>query len=71
MVAECRIVGRMPKDLCKVKTKKIGLPHDGQDFNCRTRKVTVKRLQGLRELGYRVPQHAIDRLNEEIQTRRR
>jgi hypothetical protein len=73
MVAECKIVGRRkrPKK-CPVLgqnwdiTKKIGLPHDGGYFSCRTRKATEKKLLELREIGYHVPEDALQRLRAEM-----
>ena len=43
----------------------IGLPHDGETFNDLTPGTCLVRLITLRELGYRVPQYAIDSLREE------
>ena len=43
----------------------IGLQHDGESFNERSPAECANRLVYLRELGYRVPQEAIDALLEE------
>ncbi|MNG24402.1 hypothetical protein D3C84_1091230 [compost metagenome] len=43
----------------------IGLPHDGEDFDDQTADACADRLEYLREVGYRVPQYAIDQLREE------
>lgn len=43
----------------------IGLPFDGDTFNDATPKECATRLIELKELGYHVPQHAIDALLEE------
>ena len=43
----------------------IGLPHDGESFNDPTAADCAKRLRELRDLGYNVPQHAIDALETE------
>lgn len=51
-------VGRMP-------LRKIGLPYDGEIFNDPTPLACADRLERLRSLGYRVPQHAIDALRAE------
>lgn len=48
----------------------IGLPHDGQSFSGDTLQDGLDRLLYLRELGYHVPQHAIDGLNEDIEDER-
>lgn len=44
----------------------IGLPYDGQTFNDATIEEFRDRLLELRAIGYQVPQHAIDSVNEEI-----
>lgn len=44
----------------------IGLPHDGTTFVHHDRAGLLARLRHLREIGYRVPQHAIDAVAEEI-----
>ena len=44
----------------------IGLPLDGESFWDATPGECAKRLMGLREQGYRVPQSAIDALLEEV-----
>lgn len=43
----------------------IGLPHDGDTFNDPTPGTCADRLDGLRRVGYVVPQYAIDALREE------
>lgn len=48
-----------------IPMRPIGLPHDGESFNDETPGDCANRLEYLRELGYRVPQHAIDALREE------
>jgi len=42
----------------------IGLPHDGETFVDETPDECADRLEGLRGLGYVVPQYAIDALRE-------
>ena len=44
----------------------IGLPEDGKTFHCGSREALLARLLNLREIGYRVPQHAIDAVVEEM-----
>lgn len=46
----------------------IPLPHAGKQFWEHSLEETIARLLELRELGYHVPQHALDELNEELQT---
>lgn len=48
-----------------IPMRPIGLPHDGESFNDKTPGDCANRLEYLRELGYKVPQHAIDALREE------
>lgn len=43
----------------------IGLPHDGETFNHETAKECAEFLTELKTMGYKVPQDAIDALNEE------
>jgi hypothetical protein len=43
----------------------IGLPHDGQTFDEATLQDAIERMKMLREVGYRVPQYAIDAMEEE------
>jgi len=43
----------------------IGLPNDGESFNDPTANDCAVRLRALRDLGYNVPQHAIDELESE------
>lgn len=45
-----------------IPLRPIGLPHDGQSFNDGTPGECAERLQRLRQLGYTVPQRAIDAL---------
>ena len=45
--------------------KPIGLPHDGESFTDMTAGECADRLESLRELGYVVPQYAIDELRED------
>lgn len=49
----------------------IGLPHDGESFNDDTPGQCAQRLEGLRGMGYHVPQNAIDALKEEDEELRR
>lgn len=49
----------------KADRKQIGLPFDGESFNDPTAGATADRLQSLKDIGYNVPQYAIDRLREE------
>ena len=44
---------------------KIGLPYDGESFDYATPGECADKLEELRELGYNVPQYAIDALREE------
>lgn len=48
-----------------IPMRKIGLPQDGETFNDATAEECAGRLEALRELGYRVPQYAIDALRED------
>ncbi|HCA5794773.1 hypothetical protein N7714_23910 [Pseudomonas aeruginosa] len=43
----------------------IGLPHDGDSFDDADQEACADGLEYLKELGYRVPQYAIDALREE------
>lgn len=43
----------------------IGLPCDGESYNDETAGECANRLESLRDMGYRVPQYAIDALREE------
>lgn len=45
----------------------IGLPHDGESFNDGSPSECAMRLERLRDMGYNVPQYAIDALREEQQ----
>ena len=49
----------------EAESRPIGLPHDGEDFVDATAAECADRLEQLRAMGYRVPQHAIDALREE------
>lgn len=51
------IISRSPREV-------IGLPHDGDMFVDDTAAECVDRLEALRDIGYRVPQDAIDALRE-------
>ena len=53
------------KFMDSVERKPIGLPYDGETFNDPTAKECAERLLFLREVGYNVPQYAIDALLEE------
>ncbi len=53
-------------DLETIATEPIGLPHDGEDFDEPTPEACRDRLLMLREAGYRVPEHAIESLEEEM-----
>ncbi|HET8685115.1 MAG TPA: hypothetical protein VFM18_00465 [Methanosarcina sp.] len=46
--------------------KNIGLPHDGESFNDSTARECAERLIEFRNIGYNVPQYAIDALMEEV-----
>lgn len=50
----------------KAKRNKIDLPYAGESFCEESPKAAVARLKELQQLGYHVPQHAIERLQEEI-----
>ncbi len=52
----------------KHKSKPIGLLHDGKQFSDSTPGECADRLCGLREMGYSVPQYAIEALREEDET---
>ena len=43
----------------------IGLPHDGESFSFYDPEETANKLEELRNIGYMVPQYAIDALREE------
>jgi hypothetical protein len=45
----------------------IGLPCDGESFNDETASECAERLESLRDMGYHVPQYAIDALREEAE----
>jgi hypothetical protein len=46
----------------------IGLPHDGESFDEPDAEAAANRLEYLKNLGYSVPQFAIDALREEAAT---
>jgi hypothetical protein len=48
-----------------IPRRKIGLPHDGARYNDDTPEGCALRLSVLREVGYKVPQYAIDALLDE------
>jgi hypothetical protein len=48
-----------------IPLRPIGLPHDGESFLDGSPSDCADRLEGLRALGYTVPQYAIDELREE------
>ena len=50
-----------------IPMRPIGLPYDGRSFTDSTPGACADRLESLRAMGYRVPQHAIDALREEDQ----
>jgi HTH-type transcriptional regulator/antitoxin HigA len=50
----------------QAETKSIGLPYDGEQYIFDTAIECLEKLLELREIGYRVPQHAIDALSEEM-----
>jgi len=56
---------KLTKWLDRAKVVKIGLECDGAMFNDPTPLAAAHRLQSLREMGYYVPQHGIDRLLKE------
>lgn len=53
------------KALNELELVPIDLPHAGESFNDPTPGKCAERLLRLRELGYHVPQYAIDELQEE------
>lgn len=56
---------KVNKIIDKSPLVKIGLPYDGETFNDPTPRDCANRLIELREIGYNVPQYAIDALLEE------
>jgi hypothetical protein len=48
-----------------IPLRPIGLPHDGETFSDETPQLCAERLEGLRRIGYKVPQYAIDALRAE------
>lgn len=51
--------------LLELRFKPIGLPMDGQMFNDPTPSACADRLRELRQMGYHVPQFAIDHLMQD------
>lgn len=49
-----------------IPLRTLGLPHDGESFNDASPADCADRLEQLRKLGYKVPQHAIDALRGEV-----
>lgn len=49
-----------------IPLRTIGLQHDGETFNDPTPTDCADRLEQLRGLGYKVPQHAIEALRSEV-----
>jgi hypothetical protein len=49
----------------RATTKPIGLPHDGETHTLASAKECAEKLLELREVGYYVPQYAVDALMEE------
>jgi hypothetical protein len=52
--------------LSGAERKPIGLAHDGKSFQDKTLQDLKARLLSLRLLGYRVPDDAIDRIDQEL-----
>ena len=50
----------------RAETVPINLPHAGESFTCASPQETADKLLELREIGYHVPQYAIDRLSSEV-----
>lgn len=53
--------------LDRTKMVDIGLPHDGEDWTDGEASACAERLIQLREIGYNVPQYAIDELLSEYE----
>lgn len=53
---------KVKKMLDEASIVPIGLPHDGECFADEMAADAAKRLQALKEIGYNVPQYAIDAL---------
>lgn len=53
------------KRVGRAKQYPIGLPYDGESYNEPTAAAAANRLQQLKDVGYNVPQDAIDALLEE------
>lgn len=51
-----------------IPLRPIGLPHDGESFNDSSAAECADRLEWLREMGYSVPQYAIDALRSESES---
>lgn len=49
----------------RAERRPIGLAHDGEDFHTDTARETATLLEYLKDMGYNVPQYAIDTLLEE------
>lgn len=56
--------------LKRIPLRPIGKPQDGQTFSDPSPEDCANRLEGLRAMGYRVPQYAIDALREEAREAR-
>ena len=56
---------RVMEMLDDIPREDIGLPHDGERFCEPTAQAALERLLELRDIGYNVPQHAIDGLKED------
>jgi hypothetical protein len=52
--------------LDKAERRPIGLAHDGETFKDAGRQEMIDRLLYLRSIGYHVPEHALERLRDEI-----
>lgn len=50
--------------------RNTGLHLDGNEFTSNTRSVCLKTLFLLREVGYKIPDHPIERLKKEIEERK-
>jgi hypothetical protein len=48
----------------QAEVEPIGLPYDGESYGFETKAECLEKLIELREIGYRVPQYAIDLLSE-------
>ena len=54
------------KALESVSRKPIGLPYDGKTIQLETHQEALDKLMELREVGYQVPDHAIQALKDDI-----